>query len=137
VSNHMRVISRQQSEQGAKKGGLGNQSTNKRHHHLWRDSRHLRATSSIPFSSTALNPHSQSTKMANDVSRLPTLSEVVSSKTRSPVDLFGFYVYMRDQQRAVDCNPPLSPFSPISLHLSHLSPASRPPLSPLSLLSRY
>ena len=39
----------------------------------------------------------------NTVSRLPTLSEVVSSKTRSPVDLFGFYIYMRDEQRSVDC----------------------------------
>ena len=44
----------------------------------------------------------------NTVSRLPTLSEVVSSKSRSPVDLFGFYVFMRDEQRSVDCthSPP-------------------------------
>lgn len=34
--------------------------------------------------------------------RLPTLYEVLSRTTRSPVDLFAFYVYMRDQQRSVD-----------------------------------
>jgi hypothetical protein len=42
----------------------------------------------------------------NEASRLPTLSEVVSSKSASPVDLFGFYVYMRDEQRSVDCPLP-------------------------------
>jgi hypothetical protein len=42
----------------------------------------------------------------NTASRLPTLSEVVSSKSASPVDLFGFYVYMRDEQHSVDCTPP-------------------------------
>lgn len=39
-------------------------------------------------------------------SRLPTLSEVVSSHTQSPVDLYGFYLYMRDEQRSVDCIQP-------------------------------
>lgn len=34
--------------------------------------------------------------------RLPTLLEVLSRRTQSPVDLFAFYVYMRDQQRSVD-----------------------------------
>lgn len=34
--------------------------------------------------------------------RLPGLYEVLSRTTRSPVDLFAFYVYMRDQQRSVD-----------------------------------
>lgn len=34
--------------------------------------------------------------------RLPTLFEVLSRQTMAPVDLFSFYIYMRDQQRSVD-----------------------------------
>ena len=34
--------------------------------------------------------------------RLPTLYEVLSRQTLAPVDLFSFYIYMRDQQRSVD-----------------------------------
>ncbi|UPK89301.1 hypothetical protein LCI18_000236 [Fusarium solani-melongenae] len=34
--------------------------------------------------------------------RLPTLFEVLSRRVLPPVDLFSFYVYMRDQQRSVD-----------------------------------
>ncbi|KAN0068862.1 RGS domain containing protein [Elaphomyces granulatus] len=34
--------------------------------------------------------------------RLPTLSEVLNRYTLSPVDLYSFYIYMRDQQRSVD-----------------------------------
>ncbi|KAB8260025.1 RGS domain-containing protein [Aspergillus pseudonomiae] len=34
--------------------------------------------------------------------RLPTLFEVLSRRTLAPVDLFSFYIYMRDQQRSVD-----------------------------------
>jgi len=34
--------------------------------------------------------------------RLPTLFEVLSRRTLAPVDLFFFYIYMRDQQRSVD-----------------------------------
>jgi len=34
--------------------------------------------------------------------RLPTLFEVLSRRTTAPVDLFSFYIYMRDQQRSVD-----------------------------------
>ncbi|KAH0542145.1 hypothetical protein FGG08_003445 [Glutinoglossum americanum] len=34
--------------------------------------------------------------------RLPTLFEVISRRTLPPVDLFSFYIFMRDQQRAVD-----------------------------------
>lgn len=34
--------------------------------------------------------------------RLPTLYEVLSRRTSAPVDLFFFYIYMRDQQRSVD-----------------------------------
>ncbi|KAI1371813.1 regulator of G protein signaling superfamily [Hypoxylon crocopeplum] len=34
--------------------------------------------------------------------RLPTLFEVLCRRTQPPVDLFSFYIYMRDQQRSVD-----------------------------------
>ncbi|KAF2203334.1 regulator of G protein signaling superfamily [Delitschia confertaspora ATCC 74209] len=34
--------------------------------------------------------------------RFPTLFEVLSRKTVAPLDLYSFYIYMRDQQRAVD-----------------------------------
>ncbi|KAF2453426.1 rgs domain-containing protein [Lineolata rhizophorae] len=34
--------------------------------------------------------------------RLPTLGEVLFRRTLPPVDLFSFYIYMRDQQRSVD-----------------------------------
>ena len=34
--------------------------------------------------------------------RLPTLFEVLSRQTLAPVDLFSFYIYMRDQKRSVD-----------------------------------
>lgn len=34
--------------------------------------------------------------------RLPTLIEVLGRRTLAPVDLFSFYIYMRDQQRSVD-----------------------------------
>jgi hypothetical protein len=34
--------------------------------------------------------------------RLPTLMEVLGRRTLAPVDLFSFYIYMRDQQRSVD-----------------------------------
>ena len=37
-----------------------------------------------------------------DRRHLPTLAEVLSRRTRAPVDLFSFYIYMRDQQRSVD-----------------------------------
>ncbi len=33
---------------------------------------------------------------------LPTLMEVLGRRTLAPVDLFSFYIYMRDQQRSVD-----------------------------------
>ncbi|KAL8800677.1 MAG: hypothetical protein Q9182_004991 [Xanthomendoza sp. 2 TL-2023] len=35
-------------------------------------------------------------------SRLPSFIEVLDRKTQPPVDLFSFYIYMRDQQRSVD-----------------------------------
>lgn len=34
--------------------------------------------------------------------RLPNLWEVLSRSTKAPVDLYSFYIYMRDQQRSVD-----------------------------------
>ncbi|KAF2471034.1 regulator of G protein signaling superfamily [Lindgomyces ingoldianus] len=34
--------------------------------------------------------------------RFPNLFEVLSRKTVAPLDLFSFYIYMRDQQRSVD-----------------------------------
>jgi len=34
--------------------------------------------------------------------RLPNLWEVLSRTTRAPVDLYSFYIYMRDTQRSVD-----------------------------------
>ena len=34
--------------------------------------------------------------------RLPTLHEVLQRRTSAPVDLFSYYIYMRDQQRSVD-----------------------------------
>lgn len=34
--------------------------------------------------------------------RLPTMFEVLARRTLAPVDLYFFYIYMRDQQRAVD-----------------------------------
>lgn len=37
-----------------------------------------------------------------DRNRLPTLFEVLSRRTLPPVDLFSFYIYMRDQQKSVD-----------------------------------
>jgi len=34
--------------------------------------------------------------------RIPNLFEVLARRTLPPVDLFSFYIYMRDQQRSVD-----------------------------------
>ena len=34
--------------------------------------------------------------------RLPNLFEVLSRRTLAPVDLYSFYIYMRDVQRSVD-----------------------------------
>ncbi|KAG7293270.1 hypothetical protein NEMBOFW57_003316 [Staphylotrichum longicolle] len=48
---------------------------------------------------TAATPSPQPDLTRN---RLPTLFEVLSRRTLPPVDLFSFYIYMRDQQRSVD-----------------------------------
>ncbi|KAG7107196.1 Protein rax1 like protein [Verticillium longisporum] len=47
--------------------------------------------------------------------RLPTLFEVLSRRTLPPVDLFSFYIYMRDQQRSVDY---LDFWLDVALHMS-------------------
>lgn len=39
---------------------------------------------------------------ASRLDRLPTLFEVLNRKTTTPVDLWSFYVYMRDSQCAID-----------------------------------
>ncbi|KAF2813027.1 regulator of G protein signaling superfamily [Mytilinidion resinicola] len=48
-------------------------------------------------------------------SGFPSLFEVLSRKTLPPVDLFSFYIYMRDQQRSVDY---LDFWLDVSQHLS-------------------
>ncbi|OLL22719.1 Protein rax1 [Neolecta irregularis DAH-3] len=50
--------------------------------------------------------------------RLPTLTEILDRKSLPPVDLFSFYIYMRDQQRSVDCITCLvSPLTVLDLDL--------------------
>ncbi|KAF4632686.1 hypothetical protein G7Y89_g5447 [Cudoniella acicularis] len=46
--------------------------------------------------------HTPSPQPDMERNRLPTLFEVLSRRTLPPVDLFSFYIYMRDQQRSVD-----------------------------------
>lgn len=46
--------------------------------------------------------HSEKHDVMEHHDRFPTLSEVLSRKTVAPLDLFSFYIYMRDQQRSVD-----------------------------------
>ncbi|KAJ0104165.1 hypothetical protein J7T55_000516 [Diaporthe amygdali] len=48
------------------------------------------------------NPHTPSPVPDLNRNRLPTLFEVLSRRTLPPVDLFSFYIFMRDQQRSVD-----------------------------------
>lgn len=49
-----------------------------------------------------LQPATESLQPDFTRNRLPTLFEVLSRRTLPPVDLFSFYIYMRDQQRSVD-----------------------------------
>ncbi|CAG8958349.1 hypothetical protein HYFRA_00011026 [Hymenoscyphus fraxineus] len=49
-----------------------------------------------------MNRNSPSPMPDLERNRLPTLFEVLSRRTLPPVDLFSFYIYMRDQQRSVD-----------------------------------
>ena len=46
--------------------------------------------------------HDGAAEASYDRKRFPTLFEVLSRKTVAPLDLFSFYIYMRDQQRSVD-----------------------------------
>lgn len=46
--------------------------------------------------------HVHPTDSAERRERLPNLFEVLSRRTLAPVDLFSFYIYMRDVQRSVD-----------------------------------
>lgn len=46
--------------------------------------------------------HSEKHDVVEHRDRFPTLYEVLSRKTVAPLDLFSFYIYMRDQQRSVD-----------------------------------
>lgn len=48
------------------------------------------------------NRHTPSPAPDLNRNRLPTLFEVLSRRTLPPVDLFSFYIFMRDQQRSVD-----------------------------------
>jgi hypothetical protein len=52
--------------------------------------------------STATHSGTPSPQPDMNRDRLPTLFEVLSRRTLPPVDLFSFYIYMRDQQRSVD-----------------------------------
>ena len=57
--------------------------------------------------------------MATPRNRLPTLIEVLSRRTLPPVDLFSFFIYMRDQQRSLDYLDFWSlphPFPPVPSH---------------------
>jgi hypothetical protein len=49
-----------------------------------------------------MSPSAPSPQPDLERNRLPTLFEVLSRRTLPPVDLFSFYIYMRDQQRSVD-----------------------------------
>lgn len=52
-----------------------------------------------PQQSTMANPSPVPDLTRN---RLPSLDEVLNRTTAPPVDLFCFYIFMRDQQRSVD-----------------------------------
>lgn len=58
----------------------------------------LRATPTYNMS----NPYSPEPAPDLSRNRLPTLFEVLARRTLAPVDLYFYYIYMRDQQRAVD-----------------------------------
>lgn len=66
----------------------------------------LTETQSIPSSFGLEGPHNNNYQHSQNhrtrLNRLPTLYEVLNRKTESPVDLWSFYIYMRDYQNAVD-----------------------------------
>ncbi|KAK3055170.1 Bud site selection protein, Revert to axial protein 1 [Extremus antarcticus] len=49
-----------------------------------------------------MDSRSPTPDMGGPRERLPNLFEVLSRRTLAPVDLFSFYIYMRDVQRSVD-----------------------------------
>lgn len=55
--------------------------------------------------------------------RLPSLEELLSRRSQAPVDLFNFYIYMRDTARSVDCKSAgqtpnlIDPFADLDLWL--------------------
>lgn len=56
-----------------------------------------------PSPAAMSEPHSESHVPEElNRNRFPSLFEVLSRKTVAPLDLFSFYIYMRDQQRSVD-----------------------------------
>ena len=68
-------------------------------------------TTSAPRSTTAgalmasagmMDSRSPTPDSSGPRDRLPNLFEVLSRRTFAPVDLFSFYIYMRDVQRSVD-----------------------------------
>lgn len=70
---------------------------------------HLHSFTQLPTTLPNMAEHEPVTTMASPSpqpdmarNRLPTLFEVLSRRTLPPVDLFSFYIYMRDQQRSVD-----------------------------------
>lgn len=64
----------------------------------------LTETHSIPssFNLGENYQHSQYQTQKTHLNRLPTLYEVLNRRTEPPVDLWSFYIYMRDYQNAVD-----------------------------------
>lgn len=50
----------------------------------------------------AVDSRTPTPDMGGPRERLPNLYEVLSRRTLAPVDLFSFYIYMRDVQRSVE-----------------------------------
>ncbi|GME82773.1 unnamed protein product [Ambrosiozyma monospora] len=67
----------------------------------FRDS--INTTNSNPFKDQANKRSSRSSSLeSRPLDRWPTLFEILNRKTQSPVDLWSFYVYMRDGQKSID-----------------------------------
>jgi hypothetical protein len=59
-------------------------------------------TAELDDAPTSSGPRIYSPAWWSTPARHPTLHDVLDRKTRAPIDLFSFYIYMRDQQRSVD-----------------------------------
>ena len=68
---------------------------------LWKN-RSSRTDQSLDYLSTMAHYHDPSSHPESNRNHLPSLEEVLQRRTLAPVDLFSFYIYMRDQQRSVD-----------------------------------